>query len=414
MQLFTNKQKCCGCGACAVVCPKNAIEMVHDLDGFVYPVVDEKRCVQCGLCKKVCSYQSAEKSVSLKQVFAAASRDTDILKSASGGLFASFAQAVLADNGAVFGCSMEYEEGQLSPRHICVTEPKELYRLKGSKYVQSDLGNSYSDVQARLKSGQSVLFSGTPCQVAGLKGFLRKDYDNLYTLDLVCHGVPSGKLFREYIAFEEKKRKAKVTGFRFRDKSAGWKLHGAMTLEDESGQTRTLYFEPEESSYYQMFLNSYTYRENCYSCPYASDHRPGDITIGDYWCIELVHPELLAENGGPLDHEKGVSCLIVNNPKGQQLLERYGKGILRWESSYENAAKYNRQLTAPSALKLEREVVLALSREGYDKVDAWYRRRLRPIKVKRAIRAAVPRPVKNILKKILQAKGRPDDQRGKE
>lgn len=401
-ELFQNKMNCCGCSSCAAICPHKAITMTSDDNGFCYPSIDAEKCADCGLCKKNCAYQSAEKSVSLKQVYAAVSGDTDVLRSASGGLFASFAQAVLANNGAVFGCSMEYENGQLWPRHVCVTEQKELYRLKGSKYVQSDLGNSFSDIQTRLKAGQTVLFSGTPCQVAGLKGFLRKDYDNLYTLDLVCHGVPSDKLFREYIAYEEKKRKAKVTGFRFRDKSAGWKLHGAMTLEDQSGQARTVYFEPEESSYYQMFLNSYTYRENCYSCPYASDHRPGDITIGDYWCIELVHPELLAENGGPLDHEKGVSCLIVNNPKGKQLLERYGKGILRWESSYENAAKYNRQLTAPSALKPEREVVLALSREGYDKVDVWYRRRLRPIKVKRAIRAAVPRPIKVLIKKMLQ------------
>lgn len=396
-KLFHNKINCCGCGACAQICPKGAIVMAPDVDGFVYPSVYEAKCVECGLCEKACAFQHQTPPESLKQVYAAVSGDTDVTESASGGLFSSFAQAVLADGGAVYGCAMEYENGQLWPRHIRVTEPENLILLKGSKYVQSDLGNTYPDIRRRLENGQTVLFSGTPCQVAGLKGYLRRDYANLYTLDLVCHGVPSGKLFREYIAFKERKRGAKITGFRFRDKSTGWKLHGTMTFENGD----TIHFEPEESSYYQMFLNSYTYRENCYQCPYASEHRPGDITIGDFWCIELVHPELLAENGGPLEHNKGASCLIVNNQKGQTLLNRYGSGIHRWVSTYENAAKYNRQLTAPSPQKPERTEVMALNREGYEKVERWYLRKLRPIKIKRAIRAAVPRPVKNIIKTIL-------------
>ena len=391
------KINCCGCGACAAICPKDAITMAPDEDGFVYPIIDGGKCVECGLCEKACAFQKGDTPESAKEVWAAVSGDTDVRQSASGGMFASFAQAVIADGGAVYGCAMEYEDGQLWPRHICVTEQQDLARLKGSKYVHSDLGDSFPDIRSRLEAGQTVLFSGTPCQVAGLRGYLRKDYENLYALDLICHGVPSGKLFRDYIAFEEKKRGAKITDFRFRDKSAGWKLHGAMILE--GGET--VQFEPEESSYYQMFLNSYTYRENCYHCPYACDHRPGDITIGYFWCIELVHPELLMENGGPLDHEKGASCLIVNNDKGRALLARYGSGIRRWSSSYENASKYNRQLTAPSAMKPEREEALALSRLGYEQVERWYRRRLRPIKIKRAIRAAVPRSVKNLIKKAL-------------
>lgn len=389
---------CCGCGACAHICPKGAITMPPDEDGFLYPVVDSGKCVECGLCEKVCTFQNQLPVESEKEVYAAVTGDADVLQSASGGMFASFAQSVLAEGGAVYGCAMEYEDGQLWPRHICVTEQDDLIKLKGSKYVQSDLGDTYPNIRNRLEAGQSVLFSGTPCQVAGLRGYLRKEYENLFTLDLICHGVPSGKLFRDYIAFEEKKQGRKITGFRFRDKSFGWKLHGAITLEGGD----TIHFEPEESSYYQMFLNSYTYRENCYHCPYASDQRPGDITIGDFWCIELVHPELLAEKGGPLEHDKGASCLIVNNKKGRILLERYGNGIRRWKSTYENASKYNRQLTAPSALKPERAEALALSREGYEKVERWYRRRLWPIKIKRAIRAAIPKPIKRIARAVLR------------
>ena len=396
MKLAQTKQSCCGCGGCARVCPKGAIAMTPDEDGFLYPVIDGEKCVECGLCEQVCAFGRGDAPESAKEVWAAVSADTDISQSASGGLFASLAQAVLASGGAVFGCAMEYEGGKLWPRHICVTEQADLIRLKGSKYVQSDLGDAYPRIRRLLDQGRTVLFSGTPCQTAGLKGYLRRDYENLYTLDLICHGVPSAKLFQDYIAFEEKRLGSPITSFRFRDKSAGWKLHGAMTLEDG----RTVYFEPEASSYYQMFLNAYTYRENCYHCPYACDRRPGDITIGDFWCVELVHPELVTENGGGLDHEKGASCLIVNNERGRKLLEQFGRGIRRWPSTYEQAAKYNRQLTAPSDPKPQRREVLALSREGYEKAERWYRRRLRPIKIKRAIRGAIPRPVKDLLKKI--------------
>lgn len=398
MKLFDTPSRCCGCTACASACPKFAISMVPDENGFVYPAVDESRCVHCGLCEQVCAYQHGQTRASEKEAYAAVSGCTNVRESASGGLFAAFAQAVLEQGGAVYGCAMIYENGELWPRHICVTKQKDLIRLKGSKYVQSDLTGIYPDVRRRLEAGQTVLFSGTPCQAAGLKGFLRKEYENLFTVDIICHGVPGGELFRKYIAFEEQKQGAKITSFRFRDKSQGWKLHGAMSLDDG----RTVYFEPEESSYYQMFLNSYTYRENCYTCPYASDHRPGDVTIGDYWCIDLVHPELLGENGGPLDQESGISCLIVNSERGRLLLERFGGGIRRWDSTYENAARYNRQLTAPSALKPERERVLAMVKEGYGTVDAWYRRRLRRIKMIRAIRAAVPRPVKTCIRKLLR------------
>ncbi len=400
MNLYTSKKDCSTCTACASICPKDAITMRPDENGFVYPFVDESKCVHCGLCEKVCAYRNQLPPMSRKETYVAVSGSTDVRESASGGLFAAFAQAVLQQGGAVYGCAMLYEDGQLWPRHICVTDQQDLIRLKGSKYVQSDLLGIYPDVRRRLEEGQSVLFSGTPCQVAGLKGFLRREYENLFTIDIICHGVPSGKMFRDYIAFEEKKHGAKITSFRFRDKSQGWKLHGAMTLENGE----TVYFEPEESSYYQMFLNSYTYRENCYSCPYASDHRPGDVTIGDYWCIDLVHPELLRENGGPLDHESGTSCLIVNNEKGKQLMEQFGDGILRWTSTYEKASKYNRQLTAPSIRKPERETVLALWRGGYESIEAWYQRRLRKIRFKRSIRRAVPRPVKDCIKRILGKK----------
>ena len=399
MNIFTNKKNCCGCTACESICPKQAVTMQPDENGFIYPHIDYKKCINCSLCQKVCSYQNNLPPMSDKSVFAAISQDTDLSTSASGGLFASMAHAVLSDNGIVYGSAMLYENDQLHVRHIKATSIEQLNLLKGSKYLHSNMQGIFPDVLTELKQGKTVLFSGTPCQVAGLKGFLQKDYSNLYTIDIICHGVPSEQLFQQYTAFEENKHNLKITDFRFRDKKQGWKLHGSMTFNTNE----TIYFEPEESSYYQLFLNSYTYRENCYSCPYASDHRPGDITIGDYWCIELVHPELLIENGGEIDHEKGVSCMIINNDRGNELLSKYGSGIKHWKSSYENASKYNRQLTAPSQLKEERDFVLKLARNNYKSLDIWYRKRLIPTKIKRKIQAAVPRPIKNFVKKSLNS-----------
>lgn len=398
MHLFNTKKSCCGCTACESICPKYAITMLPDENGFVYPHIDYSKCINCNLCQKVCSYQNNLPSSSAKNVFAAVSQNTDLSTSASGGLFASLAQSMLNDNGIVYGSAMLYENEQLHVRHLKVTSIEHLNLLKGSKYVQSNMHGIYSEVLADLKHGKTVLFSGTPCQVAGLKGFLQKDYSNLYTVDIICHGVPSEQLFQQYIAFEESKHNLKITDFRFRDKNQGWKLHGSMTFNTNE----TIYFEPENSSYYQLFLNSYTYRENCYSCPYASDHRPGDITIGDYWCIELVHPELLTENGGMIDHEKGVSCMIVNNDKGNELLSKYGSDIKCWKSSYENASKYNCQLTAASLLKEERNVVLKLVQNNYKSLDTWYRKRLIPIKIKRFLRSRIPKPLKEQLKKLLK------------
>ena len=397
MNLFDTKKSCCGCTSCESICPKLAITMQPDENGFIYPHIDYTKCVQCNLCQKVCSYQNNLPAISDKNVFVAVSQNTDLSTSASGGLFASIAQSVLNTNGIVYGSAMLYEDEQLHVRHIKVTSTEQLNLLKGSKYVHSNTQGIFSDVLTELKSGKTVLFSGTPCQVAGLKGYLRKDYSNLYTIDIICHGVPSEQLFQQYIAFEENKYNSKITAFRFRDKKQGWKLHGSMTFDTNE----TIYFKPENSSYYQLFLNSCTYRENCYSCPYASEHRPGDITIGDYWCIELVHPELIVENGGEIDHEKGVSCMIINNDKGSELLSKYGSGIKCWESSYENASKYNRQLTAPSQLKEERDLVLELARNGYKPLDRWYKKRLIPIKIRRKVRASIPRFIKTTIKKLL-------------
>lgn len=398
IELVKSEKECCGCGACYHSCPKNAISMEENEEGFIYPHINESICIDCGKCLRVCKFKETVWEKSWKETYAAHAKDTDLQESASGGLFASLAQSVLARGGLVYGCAMLYENRKLIPKHICITNQRELWKLKGSKYVQSELNNVYVDVRKKLEENILVLFSGTPCQVMGLKGYLQKDYYNLYTVEVVCHGVPSLQLFHDYLNYVEEQEKKKVIEFRFRDKSQGWKLHGKMVLEDEDGNRIEKYFEPEESSYYQMFLNSYTYRENCYSCPFASEYRQGDITIGDYWCIELVHPELMVENGGTIDETKGVSCLVINNEQGNQLIEEYGKGIIKWKSSYEKAAQYNAQLIYPSILKTEREEVFLHYKQEYGDIENWYQKRLAKIKLERKIRRLVPKIIKKKIK----------------
>ena len=401
IELIKSEKECCGCGACYHSCPKKAISMVKNADGFIYPKIDETECIDCGKCLKVCNFKGTTWKKTLGETYAAYAKDTDLIQSASGGLFASLAQSVLAQGGVVYGCAMLFDGEKLIPKHICVREQQELLKLKGSKYVHSELGNIYVDVKEKLHENISVLFSGTPCQIMGLKGYLQKEYENLYTVEVVCHGVPSIQMFHDYLAFVEQREKKKIIEFKFRDKSQGWKLYGKMVLQDEYGAQTEKYFEPEESSYYQMFLNSYTYRENCYSCPFASEYRQGDITIGDYWCIDLIHPEYLIENGGEIDERKGASCLIINNKQGKQLVEKYGQGIMMWDSTYEQASKYNAQLREASHLKDERNIVLELQKQGYEQIEKWYQKRLAKISFARKIRAMIPKWFKAFVRGIL-------------
>ncbi|MCD7864670.1 MAG: Coenzyme F420 hydrogenase/dehydrogenase, beta subunit C-terminal domain [Clostridiales bacterium] len=371
--------------------------------GFVYPILTQGKCISCGLCEKVCSYNKIEKhGDKIPSVYAAVGANVDLAESASGGIFSAIAKNVLHNGGVVYGCSLVYENDRLWPKHIRVTDMEDLKLLKGSKYVQSDTGNSFAKTKQDLIYGKQVLYSGTPCQIAGLKGYLGKEHENLYTIEIICHGVPNVDFFHSYISYIEEIHDIKVTDFRFRDKREGWKLHGSISYMKKDATEGESHFEPEESSYYQMFLNSYTYRENCYSCPYASDNRQGDITIGDFWCIDLVHPELLASFPEELDEKKGISCLIINSEQGERLINQYGNGTKRWDSSYEQAAKYNAQLTHPSEMKPEREIVLNLYRSsGYAEVEKWYQNRLKKIGNRRKLVSMVPKSVKKLVRPII-------------
>lgn len=395
MKLFKDKKDCCACGACLNVCPRQAISMQKDEYGFLYPQIDESKCIKCGLCLKTCAFQNSElKNIPIK-TYAAQSDNTDLKESASGGIFASIATNVLREGGVVYGAAMEIEHDKLTLRHIAVENDVDLIKLQGSKYIQSSTENIYRDIKKKLNDNRLVLFSGTPCQVDGLNSYLGKKYENLITMDIICHGVPNNQMFQDYISLLEEKYKDKIIDFKFRDKTKGWSL----TAKGYTAKGYTAIIPANVSSYYYMFLKSYIYRDSCYSCKYACKNRCGDITIGDYWGIEKAHPEVLKENESGLDYKNGISCLIVNTEHGIQVLEKYKSDLRLLDSAFEKTAKENGQLNHPSNLNVEkRTLVFNLYKQNYKAVE----NSLKNILILNKLKKLIPIRLKKFIKKILK------------
>ena len=369
-QLFNKKENCCACSACFNICPKNAISFQEDSDGFVYPYINKELCINCGLCQKVCNYQKDEVLYEPQKTYAAITNNTEILLSASGGVFASFAKSFLDDGGVVYGATLECKEGKPFIFHLGIENEEEIPNILGSKYVQSSIGKVFQEIKEKLKSGKKVLFCGTPCQVDGLRGYLGKDFSNLLLIDLICHGVPSQKFFRDYI--REIYPNKSVRNFKFRDKKHGWGYNGR--IDFEHGISKCLY--KNESSYYEYFLKGTICRENCYVCKYASNKRIGDITIGDFWGIGKEHPEWMKENGGMIDTKKGVSCILINTEKGKNYLEHYKNVIKLWECKLQEIVNHNRQLKEPIHLNSKiRDRIFAIYKEnGYKGVEKMWKK----------------------------------------
>ncbi|MBS6517367.1 MAG: Coenzyme F420 hydrogenase/dehydrogenase, beta subunit C-terminal domain [Clostridium sp.] len=303
------KEKCVGCKSCEQGCPKHCISMEENKEGFWYPVVDEKNCVECGKCLKTCPAESTEQHRNMPQTVWAwhNKNDADIMKSASGGAADSAAKAVLQMGGVVYGAA--YDE-QLVVSHIEIESNAEREKIQSSKYVQSDPNDSYSKVKKRLAEGKKVLYTGTPCQIAGLYAFLGGDKPNLYTVDLICHGVPSPKFFKKYIEYQNKQTDGRVIYFNFRSKDKrGWGTQYLLKTKTKT-KTKTLSLD----RYGKHFMDGDCYRESCYRCAYANTSRVGDITVGDFWGIAKSHPEF--------NSPKGVSSVFVNTEKGQELFEK--------------------------------------------------------------------------------------------
>lgn len=399
--LFEDKKECCACGACLAICPKQAIEMKTDEYGFAYPVIDKAKCIGCGACKRVCGYKNPKMSDSPKKVLAAASKQSDIIeKSASGGIFAVIAEQVLDEHGKVYGAALVYDNEKLSAMHIGIDNKADLYKLQGSKYVQSFIGNTYKEVKADLDNGRKVLFSGTPCQVNGLNSFLKKEYDNLLTIDIICHGVPANQWFQEYIKIFENKLKGKIYNYHFRDKKFGQGYHTKIEYKDKSGYDRIYHCDGNLTSYLYYFLRADMNRPNCYSCPFAGKNRVSDITLGDFWGVNKLHSEELENNA--MTDDKGISCVLVNTQKGENIIRTVDSKLLSFESEFDNAAKYNGQLVQPAKSSQERQSLMELYRNGgYIQIEKNFRKTKKVYRIYHRIKAFIPKGIRKKIKKAI-------------
>lgn len=304
-----NKSKCCGCTACASICPKKAISMQEDFEGFLYPIVDKNRCVNCGLCDTVCPILNKIKNSSdIKEAYAIRCKDKEILKnSTSGGFFTPAAEYIIKNNGIVYGVGFDEN---LNICHKGAENINEIQEFRGSKYVQSFLGNTFVQIKKHLENKKKVLFSGTPCQVEGLKKYLKKDYENLITIDLICHGTPSPKLWRKYVEYQEKKYNSKIIEVHFRNKTYGYHS-GTMKIVFENGKK---YYGSARVDYMlKSFFKEISSRPSCYECHFKCKNHNSDITIYDCWSIEKLKSDLV-------DDDLGYTNIIVNSDKGKNFL----------------------------------------------------------------------------------------------
>lgn len=401
--LYDDEKNCCACGACMNICPKDAISMVSDDKGFVYPNIDPDKCISCGACKKVCAYQNQEVPNTPLQAFAAVNKNQkQLMESASGGVFSAMATSVLQRGGVVFGAALDFVDGHAFPHHVAIETVEELRKVQGSKYVQSEIGTCYQQAQRFLKEGRQVLFSGTPCQIAGLYGYLRKDYDNLVTVDLICHGVPSAEFFDGYIQSLGKKYHKAVTGFSFRDKEKdGWGKNAKIVFIGDSERTIIKNLPGKLSSYLSLFFDGNIFRESCYSCKYAGKKRVGDLTIGDYWGIEKEHPDLL--KSGKYDAFKGISCLLVNTEKGRAFCSEMGELLQMDLSAFEKVSNRNGQLKKPLQQPSIRKNILEIYKNGgYAAVEKWFGQKYRKQLVLHTIYNKFPRTLRMKLKKLIK------------
>ena len=348
---ITDKSQCCGCTACASICPHGAITMAPDVLGFLYPEVDMSRCTDCGLCEKVCAFNNdydTSMNLAVPDAYAARHRRmSEIETSRSGAAFIAISDRILERGGAVYGAGYTDHFRVVHKRAVTKEERDE---FKGSKYVQSDLNTVFCQIKEDLIQGLSVLFSGTPCQTAGLASFIGKKLSrNLFLVDIVCHGVPGPYIWRDYIAYLEKEQGSEIVEVNFRDKQMfGWSAHKE-TFRFMNIKGKRIF----STSYYKELY----FRASCGVCPYANTRRPGDITIADYWGWEKTDPSFNAD-------DKGVSLVLVNTDKGRKLFEAARKDLVVIPAGLEDCMQPN--LMHPSAIHPKRdEFEVDYARKGF-------------------------------------------------
>lgn len=341
-----DKKDCCGCFACSTICPQHCISMEEDNEGFRYPVINKRLCSNCGLCERVCPVINRfSKSEYKPNVFACINRNEEIRKkSSSGGVFSLFAEYTIQNKGVVFGARFDKD---FTVIHDFTETIEGLEGFRGSKYVQSLIRECFQKTQQFLKQGREVLFTGTPCQIAGLKHYLGKDYENLLTVDLVCHGVPSPKVFRKYLEELNLLHKGNLEKIKFRDKTLGWEKSSFATKRKIGNNIVTLRQTADKNSYMRGFIQNLYLRPSCHFCPSKAFTSGADITIADYWGIHQIHPEF--------DDDKGCSLVICNTEQSVKILVNLSKDLDYIESPLLDAVIGNPYIVSSAAPHPRRE-----------------------------------------------------------
>lgn len=355
--VLEKKSECSGCALCAAVCPVQCIKMKADTEGFRYPSVDYDKCIHCDRCRNICKESSKVITLGYQRAYIAWTKDEDIReKSSSGGMFSELATCILKQGGHIYGAGFDENYKVV---HQCIEKKADLKRLCGSKYVQSEVDYCYKEIKEKLEKGIKVYFSGTPCQVDGLLSFLGKDYENLYTQEVICHGVPSPKVWKAYITMMSAGKKIKSVSFR--DKTYGWHYF-SMRIETEKGKyVKRL----GEDVYIRLFLENVILRPSCYKCRHKHLHRKADLTIGDCWSYD--------KNGvNVADDDKGISLVFANTEKGKKLLEE--SSAKKIEIAYGTASQSQKAITNSVEYNQNRELFFSMTKEqGFDEaLRNWY------------------------------------------
>ncbi len=326
-----DKEKCTGCSACYSICPKKCIDMKEDIEGFLYPDVDKKNCIECDLCEKVCPIFHEHESDFDMRVYACINKDEEVRKnSSSGGIFTLLAEYVLDNDGVVFGAAFDED---LNVHHIEVSKKSDLRLLRGSKYLQSRIEDTFKRAKKYLDENKYVLFSGTPCQIGGLKKYLKKDYDKLILQDLICHGAPSPLVWQKYLEFQAGIYNSEIDrkSFpQFRSKDKGWEKF-SIFLKFTNGMeySNTL----DKDLFMKSFLKDICLRPSCYNCHFKSEKRESDITLADFWGVDKVLPEFF--------DDKGTSLVMINSKKGKKLFDLINDKMTYKAVKLEDILPYN-------------------------------------------------------------------------
>lgn len=384
---ITINNNCTGCRMCEQLCPKRAIQIVENKEGFLEPRINESKCVNCGLCLKMCPQNHNNLSREPIMCYAAKNKDIEQLKiGSSGSIFKIIADYIIDNCGVVYGAAFDEN---LELNTIRVVKKEDVLSLTGSKYVQSNTNNTFKFAKKDLDENRLVLFTGTPCQIAGLKSYLNKEYENLITIDLVCHGVPSPKLFREYIKYLQKKYNSKIKKYYFRNKEKnGWGYNIKIILENG----KVLFKSAVLDCYYKSFMNSIDYRESCYKCKYANINRIGDITLADYWGIKKEHPKMQSDYG--------VSAILINTIKGENIFNKINNKIEFIQSNIQKIKRENINLNHSVRRPQVRDNIY--EGLGNKKFERYIKENLKfKMQLKDILKTIIPLKVKKWIKNIL-------------